>query len=82
VLCPVCSQSQPVTHPVSVNALKVLRFLQSSDYNTAAKLKMNPELSHQLEMVMRDYLKYLLEREIKSAVWLDNLRSVELSTQP
>ena len=82
VLCPVCSQSQPVTHPVSVNALKVLRFLQSSDYNTVAKLKMNPELSHQLEMVMRDYLKYLLEREIKSAVWLDNLRSAELSTQP
>ena len=82
VLCPVCSQSQPVTHPVSVNALKVLRFLQSSDYNTAAKLKMNPELSHQLEMVMRDYLKYLLEREIKSAVWLDNLRSAELSAQP
>jgi len=82
VLCPVCSQSQPLTHPVSVDALKVLRFLQSSDYNIVVKLKMNPELSHQLEVVMRDYLKYLLEREIKSAVWLDKLRSAELSTQP
>jgi len=74
VLCPVCSQSQPLIHPVSVNTLKVLRFLQGSDYDTAAKLKINPELAHQLEMVMRDYLKYLLEREIKSAAWLDNLR--------
>jgi len=82
VLCPSCSQSQPLTHPVSVNALKVLRLLQSSDYNTVVKLKMSPELSQQLEVVVRDYLKYLLEREIKSAVWLDNLRSTELSIQP
>ncbi len=78
VLCPVCSQSQPLTRPISVDVLKVLRFLQSSDYSTAVKLKMNPELSHQLEVVIRDYLKYLLEREIKSAVWLDNLRGAVL----
>ena len=78
VLCPVCSQSQPLSRPISVDVLKVLRFLQSSDYSTAVKLKMNPELSHQLEVVIRDYLKYLLEREIKSAVWLDNLRGAVL----
>ena len=81
VLCPRCSrslalggQSQPLTYPLSVNALKVLRLLQSSDYDTASKLKMNPELSHELEGVMRDYVKYLLEREVKSAAWLDTLR--------
>jgi len=75
MLCPSCCQSQPLTRLVSVNALKVLRLLQSSDYDTVVKLKMDPELSHQLEMVMRDYLRYLLEREIKSAAWLDTLRS-------
>jgi len=74
MLCPSCSQSYPLTHPVSVNALKVLRFLQNSDYNTASKLKMNPELSREIEEVIRDYLKYLLEREVKSATWLDTLR--------
>ena len=74
MLCPSCSQSQPLVHPVSVNALKVLRLLQSSDYSTVVKLKIDPELSHQLEMVMRDYLRYLLEREVKSAAWLDTLR--------
>jgi DNA repair protein RecO (recombination protein O) len=82
VLCPACSQSQPLIHPMSVNTLKVLRFLQSSDYDTATKLKMNPELAHQLEMVMRSYIKHLLEREVKSAVWLDNLRNVVLPTHP
>jgi len=42
ILCPSCSQSQPLTHPVSVNALKVLRLLQSSDYSTVVKLKIDP----------------------------------------
>jgi len=74
MLCPVCSQSQPLTHPLSVNALKVLRLLQGSDYNVTSKLRVNPALSGELEGVMRGYLKYLLEREVKSTVWLDTLR--------
>jgi len=74
MLCPGCSQNQPLTYPLSANAQKVLQLLQHNDYNTVSRLKINPELSHQLEMVMRNYLKYLLEREIKSAAWLDTLR--------
>jgi len=74
MLCPDCSQSQPLTYPLSVNAQKVLQLLQNNDYNTVSKLKINPELAHQLEMVIRNYLKYLLEREVKSAAWLDTLR--------
>jgi len=74
VLCPSCSQSQFYSYSLSVNALKGLRLLQNSDYDTSSKLKMNPELCQELERVMRGYLKYLLEREIKSATWLDTLR--------
>jgi len=74
ILCPNCRQTQPLTCPISVNALKVLRLLQSSDYTTAGKLKMNPELYRELNEVMKDYLKYLLEREVKSAAWLDTLK--------
>ncbi len=74
VLCPNCRQSQPLTYPISVNALKVLRLLQSNDYSTISRLKINRELARELEAVMRDYLKYLLEREIKSAAWLDTLK--------
>ena len=75
MLCPGCRQSQPLTYPVSVNALKVLRLLQSSDYSTVVKLRMTPGLSQQLEEVLRIYIKYLLEREVKSAAWLDTIRS-------
>ncbi len=74
VLCHSCSQSQPLTYPLSVNALKVLRLLQSSNFNTINRLKINSELSHELEQVIRGYLKYLLEQEVKSTAWMDTLR--------
>jgi len=74
VLCPRCRRSQSLTYPLSVNTLKVLRLLQSSNYDTASKLKMNPELSNELGEVMSHYLEYLLEREVKSVSWLNMLR--------
>ncbi len=79
MLCPDCRYSQPLSQPLSVNALKVLRLLQGSDYSAVNRLKINPELSHELEAAMRGYLKYLLEREVKSVAWLDTLRETPTS---
>lgn len=73
-LCPDCSHAQSLTQPLSVNALKVLRLLQDSDYTTVSRLRITPELSGELEGVTRTYLRYLLEREVKSVAWLDTLK--------
>ena len=43
---------------------------------------MNQELSHELELVMRSYLKYLLEREVKSVTWLDTLKGQMKQAEP
>ncbi|MFC1983852.1 DNA repair protein RecO [Chloroflexota bacterium] len=82
VLCPGCTQKRPVTYSLSVNALKVLRLLQGSGYDTASKLKINQELSQELDKVISHYLEYLLEREVKSAAWLDTLREQTKQTAP
>jgi DNA repair protein RecO (recombination protein O) len=74
VLCPTCQQARPLANPISVDALKVLRWLQSNDLSTASRLKINPALSRELELVIRGHLRYLLEREVKSTTWLDTLR--------
>ncbi len=74
VLCPACSNSQFAVHRISVNAIKVLRWLQDNDLATAEKLKIDRELSRELEGIMRGYLHYLLEREVKSTAWLDTLK--------
>ena len=48
--------------------------MQNNDYASVSKLRINQQQSRELETVMRDYLRYLLERELKSAAWLDDLR--------
>ena len=74
VLCPRCSRSESLIYSLSVNTLKVLRLMQGSDYETVNKLKVNPNLSCELDSLMSHYLEYLLDREVKSVVWLNVLR--------
>jgi len=78
MLCPNCHQNQ-ISYSVSTKGLDGLRLLQSNDYDTASQLEMNPKVSNEIEGVMRNYLKYLLEREIKSTAWLDTLRAQKAS---
>ena len=75
ILCPDCSLSQPFSSSLSLNAQKVLRLLQNNDYPSASRVKIDGELARELEEVISGYLKYLLEREVKSAAWLDALKS-------
>ncbi len=73
-LCPNCGPQQTLSHLLTINALKVLRFLQENDYDTINRLKIDQALSQELEAVMRGYIRYLLEHDVKSIGWLDTLR--------
>ncbi|MFA5309100.1 MAG: DNA repair protein RecO [Dehalococcoidales bacterium] len=74
MLCPDCSLSHPFSSPLSLNAQKVLRLLQGSDYAAASRVRIEAGLAREIENVISLYLKHLLEREVKSAAWLDTLR--------
>ena len=74
-LCPNCGPQQVLSHALTTNALKVLRFFQENDYDTINRLKIDQELLEELEAIMRGYIKYLLERDVKSIDWLDTLRT-------
>jgi DNA repair protein RecO (recombination protein O) len=80
VLCHDCGFHEPVASPLSLNALKVLRLWQNCDYAAARRVKINQELARELEQVMREYIKYLLERQLKSTAWLDKLKGTAQPT--
>jgi DNA repair protein RecO (recombination protein O) len=73
VLCPTCRHSEPLAQPLSVNALKVLRYLRQNSYSKAVRLRLDPQLQQELERLLRSYISYLLEYKIKSAAWLDRM---------
>ncbi|MGA8849672.1 MAG: DNA repair protein RecO [Dehalococcoidia bacterium] len=60
--------------PLSVGALKVLRLWQSCDYATARRVRVKQELSWELERVLYEYIRYILQRELKSLTWLKELK--------
>ena len=78
MLCPECSYKQPFASILSVNAQKVLRLLQNNDLATGCRVKLDAELGRELENVLSGYLRHLLEKEVKSAAWLDTLREQRL----
>jgi DNA repair protein RecO (recombination protein O) len=74
ILCPNCKSEHPSSFSITVDALKVLRLFQISGFDAASRLKVSPELSQELKTALASYIRYLLEREVKSASWLDSLR--------
>jgi len=74
VLCPDCSDSQSLTYSISLDGLKLLRLLQECDYETINLLEAKQQPSYEFDWIMRNYIRYLLEREIKSIAWLDKIR--------
>ena len=85
LLCPCCNSAENQDYeqiermslrlsvPFSVGALKVLRLWQNCDYATARRVKISPELSSELERVLHDYIRCILQRELKSLTWLQEL---------
>jgi DNA repair protein RecO (recombination protein O) len=74
VLCVDCGFEEPISYPISLNALKVLRLWQNCDYTTALKINIKDELALELEKILRDYIRHVLERQIKSTDFMDKLK--------
>lgn len=71
VLCPQCSRFWE--RRLSLNALKVLRFLQRSKWIEASHLRLDAKLQVELEAIMHDLLRFHLERDLKSWSFLEML---------
>jgi len=73
ILCPHCNRRETTPRPLSVDALKVLRLWQGCDYATASRVKIGSKLSLELKQVMQGYIRHLLQGEVKSMTWLEEL---------
>lgn len=68
------SQHPTSSRPLSVNAVKALRFLQDNPFETAVRLNLDSGLASEMEYLLRSFIHFMLENEIKSTSWLDRLR--------
>ncbi|HOG46981.1 MAG TPA: DNA repair protein RecO [Anaerolineae bacterium] len=68
--CPRCGQAAGGALEVSLGAFKVLRYLQSQEYAAVRALQLRPETAREVERVLRRYLTFVLERNLKSLSFL------------
>jgi DNA repair protein RecO (recombination protein O) len=81
ILCASCAARRYINYPISVNALKVLRVLQEEDYTTARRLKLSPSLYQEVSRLTGHYISYILERDVKSLSWLEEIRKHTVTRQ-
>jgi hypothetical protein len=60
---------------LSVNALKILRFLQTRDWDSCRFLRLSPASHAEVEQTMNTYITYHLERKLKSVDFIHRLRN-------
>jgi len=73
-LCPKCASGEANSRAISLNGLKVLRFLQVRSYQECCRLRLSPRVRRELEDLMQQYLTYTLEKDLKSVGFLRTLR--------
>lgn len=74
VLCPDCQRLDLQAQPISLGALKVLRYLQTRPYNAVRVLRVRRPLHDELENIMLRYIQHQLERRLQSVDFLRRLR--------
>jgi DNA repair protein RecO (recombination protein O) len=76
VICPRCGAKEGGVRPISVQALRILRHFQRSNYGEAQRLRLSSSVDRELENMMCNYLTYLLERGLNSPAFLKQVKKL------
>jgi len=74
VVGPECAGRLQHSLSLSVNALKVLRLLQKASFAEAARVRVSGDLAAEVEACLGGHVIFVLEREVKSARFVETLR--------
>lgn len=77
VLCPRHGEALKEARPLSLNALKAMRYMQSREYDEVMRVQFGAPTRAEVEAVMQRYITQMLERRLKST---DFLRLLERKT--
>ena len=74
VVCPNCRRDEAAVRPISVNAVKLLRLLLHGRFSDVAAISIDATLATELERALGEYVRWVLERDIRSAAFIDTVR--------
>ncbi len=81
VICPDCLPSCRDAMPLSVDALKVLRFCLSNQLETSCRVRLSISLAAEVEEHTHRFVRFVVQRELKAQDWLLRLRTEAMLTR-
>lgn len=81
VLCPKCRGEDRQAMPLTLEVLKVLRYLQRSSLSDAERLRLGNGSRREVETLLHRYIRAILERDLNAAGFLDLLRRGQLTNE-
>ena len=82
VVCGNCRVDESAVRSISANAVKLLRLLLHGRFNDVAAVKIDADLAVELERSLSEYLRWVLERDIRSAAFVETVRKRRLPRAP
>jgi DNA repair protein RecO (recombination protein O) len=74
IVCDDCRPPEIVLHGITPEALAALRILQSGSFSDVRELHLEPGTKEEMERHLRDSFHYALDRDVRSALFLDTVR--------
>lgn len=72
ILCPQCHpMSNEITLPLSLGAIKVLRFIERENYESVKKLQLSRRLLHEVENLLVTCVRYVVEKDLRSTTFIN-----------
>lgn len=76
-LCPQHGANAAGTVALPLDVLKVLRYLQTRNWEQIAVLELRPEVLAQVESILARYIVYHLERTLRAPIFLEKLQRAQ-----
>jgi DNA repair protein RecO (recombination protein O) len=74
VVCADCRIDEAAVRPMSPNAVKLLRLLLYGRYQDVERVQVDAGLASELERALGEYVRWVLERDVRSAAFIDAVR--------
>jgi DNA repair protein RecO (recombination protein O) len=73
MLCPDCAAGDPLSHPLSLGALKLLRHLRRAGLQGSVNVRVPDGIVREVTRAMGEYVERVVERRIRSAEFIARL---------
>jgi DNA repair protein RecO (recombination protein O) len=80
-LCSRCAPTDRAATPMSLSAFKLLRFLQAQPLEAIERLNISDTTRVEAEKLLRTYIRRILERDLKSVAFLEEISNLRLETR-